>query len=182
VLRADVGRTPGLEVLATPARGREVAGRLESLAGVGGGQAAEEAEAVLRVREGIPAWGAEITPDVTPLEARLGDVAIAWGKGCYPGQEPVAMARHRGRPPNLLVRLAVAAGARPAPGTPLAEGDEAVGRLTTVVADPDEEDPDAGPFRALAYVRTPRAEAGRVFALPGGGRARVLGWPAEREA
>jgi folate-binding protein YgfZ len=118
-----------------------------------------------RVAHRVPAWGAELGPDVMPLEARLGDVAVSFTKGCYPGQEPVAKAHHVGRPPNLLVRLALEDVVDAASGLAILDGARKVGRLTTV----------AEPTRtaALGYVRQGLAREGRALAVEGGGRARV---------
>ena len=44
---------------------------------------------VIRVEKGIPAWGSELSDQVTPLEAGLRD-AISDNKGCYTGQEVIA--------------------------------------------------------------------------------------------
>ncbi|MCU0502836.1 MAG: hypothetical protein MUC51_13920 [Anaerolineae bacterium] len=44
---------------------------------------------VMRVEKGIPAWGSELSDQVTPLEAGL-RAAISDNKGCYTGQEVIA--------------------------------------------------------------------------------------------
>jgi folate-binding protein YgfZ len=44
---------------------------------------------ILRVERGIPAWGHELSDQVTPLEAGL-RAAISDNKGCYTGQEVIA--------------------------------------------------------------------------------------------
>lgn len=115
----------------------------------------------LRVAERVPAWGRELGPEVMPLEARLGETHVSWTKGCYPGQEPVAMARHRGHPANLLVRVALDAAA--APGAALLGDGRPAGRLTTVAGG-----------AALAYVRYDRVEAGARLEIDTGGAARIL--------
>ncbi|HTK83352.1 MAG TPA: glycine cleavage T C-terminal barrel domain-containing protein [Bacteroidota bacterium] len=43
----------------------------------------------IRIEEGIPAFGKEITADVNPLEAGLGQF-VSGSKGCYVGQEVLA--------------------------------------------------------------------------------------------
>ncbi len=43
----------------------------------------------LRIEQGIPEYGLELTEDVNPLEARL-DQSISFTKGCYIGQEVIA--------------------------------------------------------------------------------------------
>jgi len=158
VLRRDAGARPCLECL-VPAPGE--AAFLDALRASGTVPLDREAWDALRVTERIPAWGFELGPEVMPLEARLGESHVSWTKGCYPGQEPVAMARHRGHPANLLVRVALEGPA--ASGAPLLAEGRAAGRLTTVAGD-----------RALAYVRYDRVEAGFSLAIEGGGAARLL--------
>ena len=61
---------------------------------------------VLRVIAMHPRYGHELGEHTLFNEAYF-DEAVSWTKGCYPGQEPVTMARHRGRPPRRLVCLAI---------------------------------------------------------------------------
>jgi folate-binding protein YgfZ len=44
---------------------------------------------LLRIEAGLPAWGRELSDQVTPLEAGLLP-AISFSKGCYTGQEIIA--------------------------------------------------------------------------------------------
>ena len=50
-----------------------------------------------RIEAGIPQWGREIDDRILPAEAGLDDTHISFTKGCYPGQEPIARQRHRGK-------------------------------------------------------------------------------------
>jgi folate-binding protein YgfZ len=120
-----------------------------------------------RVAEGVPAAGSELDERILPNEARLED-AVSYAKGCFPGQEPVVMARDRGHPPTLLVRLTLETPARPLAGTALLDGERAVGRLTTVAPGRD------GRSAALGFVRHALARAGQRLAVAGGGTAEVL--------
>lgn len=119
-----------------------------------------------RCEEGVPAYGAELDERVLPNEARL-EEAISWSKGCYPGQEPVVMAKHRGHPPTLLVRLSLT-GPLPDPGATLLVDGKAAGRLTTVAE-------GAGGNLALGFVRHALARPGAAFSTEAGGSAHVLG-------
>lgn len=158
ILRLDLGTTPAFEGL----------GPFEVIAGLAGVTRVEaEAFDVLRVQERIPAWGAELDPYITPLEARLGDLAISWTKGCYPGQEPVSMAHHRGHPPSLLVRLDLSEWVKP--GTLLLVEGRKAGRVTTAVLDPRD-----GRVKGLGYVRYALAEGTAALEIDGGGEARVV--------
>jgi folate-binding protein YgfZ len=118
-----------------------------------------------RAEQGVPAYGAELDERVLPNEARLED-ALSWSKGCYPGQEPVVMAKHRGRPPNLLVRLAFGAPTPPPVGAVLLADGKPVGRVTTAVPGRD------GPI-GLGYVRHALASARPLLTVEGGGTASI---------
>ena len=75
-----------------------------------------------------------IDTDSTPLEAGL-DGQLAFDKGCYVGQEVIAMATFRGRVPWNLVRLEVE-GPAPARGAPLDSARGAKGRVTSAASAP----------------------------------------------
>src|SRR5207302_816663 len=76
---------------------------------------------------GLPKWGAELGEETTPIEAGL-DPQLSFSKGCYVGQEVVAMATYRGRVAWNLVRLQMS-GAAPVPGSRVGTG--AKGRVTS---------------------------------------------------
>jgi len=62
------------------------------------------AEAI-RIANGVPAWGAELTEGILPPEAGLDRTAISYTKGCYIGQEVISRIRSVGRVNRRLVRL-----------------------------------------------------------------------------
>ena len=101
--------------------------------------AGEDALERARIEAGIPAWGNELDESILPAEAGLDETHISFGKGCYPGQEPVARLHYRGHPNRSLRRLA-AESARP--GEELRYDGKVVGRITSAV-----------PGIALGYVR-----------------------------
>ena len=100
----------------------------------------------LRVLAGTPRWGREIDDRILPAEAGLDETAISFTKGCYPGQEPVARLRHRGRANRGLRLLEVAGSELPDYDAELSYEGKAVGRVTSAVR-------DDGRVIALAYVR-----------------------------
>ena len=51
----------------------------------------------LRIQNGIPRWGRELTPDVIPPEANLAECAIDYEKGCYIGQEVISRMKMSGQ-------------------------------------------------------------------------------------
>jgi folate-binding protein YgfZ len=125
-----------------------------------------------RIAVGMPRLGVDYDEDATPIEAGL-DQFLSFDKGCYVGQEVVAMATYRGRVSWNLVRLEVG-GEAPAPGTRIdpsrAAGAGKRGRVTssTQVA-------DNGVF--LGYVHKELIVPGSQVALEDGRTATVLGLP-----
>ena len=101
----------------------------------------------LRVLAGTPTWGREIDDRVLPAEAGLDDTAVSFSKGCYPGQEPIARQRYRGRVNRTLRLLEIDSGELPAYDAELSYEGKPVGRITSAVR-------DDGRVVALAYVRT----------------------------
>ena len=121
---------------------------------------------IARVHHDIPAFGAELGEDVLFNEAGL-EEAISWTKGCFPGQEPVVMAKHRGHPPRHLVKIGFDA-EPPPPGAQLFLDGQAVGHVTSSA--PAIQRWEAA---ALAYVKHALAEPGAVFTLEDGTTALV---------
>jgi folate-binding protein YgfZ len=94
-----------------------------------------------RIAAGTPRFGSELDERVLPAEAGLDERAISFTKGCFPGQEPVARQRHRGKV-NRRLRVLDVDGDVPPVETPVAYDGKDVGRVTSAV-----------PGLALAYVR-----------------------------
>lgn len=165
ILRFDRRGLPCFELSLDPLEGvrlPEVVALLSSAPECG-----SRAWAAACVHAAIPRFGRELGEDVLFNEAGL-EEAVSWHKGCYPGQEPVVMAKHRGRPPRLLVKLDLEDARHPARGSRVLAGDEEVGRVTSAA-------PAVGPrpAAALAYVKYAHAKAGRAFAIEGGGHGVV---------
>jgi folate-binding protein YgfZ len=93
-----------------------------------------------RIESGIPRWGSEIDERILPAEAGLDETHISFSKGCYPGQEPIARQRYRGKV-NRKLRVLDIQGDAEAGDELLLEG-KTVGRITSAVKGV-----------ALAYVR-----------------------------
>jgi folate-binding protein YgfZ len=103
--------------------------------------AGEEELERMRILARRPRWGREIDDRVLPAEAGLTETHVSFGKGCYPGQEPIARLHYRGKA-NRELRVLEVQGA-PERETEVFHGERAVGRITSSV-----------PGLALAYVRT----------------------------
>jgi tRNA-modifying protein YgfZ len=111
----------------------------------------------LRIESGTPRWGKELDDRVLPAEAGLDERAISFTKGCYPGQEPIARLRYRGK---INRRLRVLEVDSASPGDEIRYGEKAVGRVTSAV-----------PGVALGYVRTEVPEDAELEV--GAGKARL---------
>jgi len=110
-----------------------------------------------RVQAGIPRFGVDGTADDLPQECGFED-AVAFGKGCYLGQEAMAKVRNLGHPRRLLVHLQ---GTEPvSPGQAVQVAGKDVGRVTSVAR-------FNGMTRMLAKVSWD-ARSGSFEASPGG--------------
>jgi folate-binding protein YgfZ len=98
-----------------------------------------------RVEAGVPRWGRELDDRILPAEAGLDATHINFGKGCYPGQEPIARLHYRGKA-NRALRVLELADVPPYDAELVHEG-KIVGRVTSAVRRPD------GSVVALGYVR-----------------------------
>ncbi len=115
---------------------------------------------VIRVEKGIPAWGSELSDQVTPLEAGLRD-AISDSKGCYTGQEVIARQLNYDKVTRRMVGLLLPADALIADlkGATIAAGGRG-GFVGTAVWSPALDRPIA-----LAFVPRDVAEPGSVVAI-----------------
>lgn len=103
----------------------------------------------LRLEAGRPAFGAELTDKVIPIEAGIQARAIDYDKGCYTGQEVIIRLRDRGRVNRHLRRFRLGDGPTPPAGTEVwrGDGEKVVGVITSTAMSPR-----MGPL-ALGYVR-----------------------------
>jgi len=113
-----------------------------------------------RIESGIPRWGREIDDRILPAEAGLDETHVSFSKGCYPGQEPIARQRYRGKVNRTLRVLDV--DGQVAPGTELLLEGKAVGRITSSV-----------PGVALGYVRVEVPDDARLELAAETGFARL---------
>jgi len=52
---------------------------------------------VMRIEQGLPRWGRELTDEIIPIEANLEERAIDYQKGCYIGQEVISRIKMSGQ-------------------------------------------------------------------------------------
>ncbi|HEY6153666.1 MAG TPA: glycine cleavage T C-terminal barrel domain-containing protein [Candidatus Udaeobacter sp.] len=60
---------------------------------------------VMRIEQGLPRWGAELTDEIIPIEANLEERAIDYQKGCYIGQEVISRIKMSGQTNKRLCGL-----------------------------------------------------------------------------
>ena len=113
-----------------------------------------------RIESGIPRWGREIDDRILPAEAGLDETHISFSKGCYPGQEPIARQRYRGKVNRRLRVLDLEGQAEP--GAELFLEGKSVGRITS-----------SAPGVALGYVRVEVPDDARLELAAKTGFARL---------
>jgi folate-binding protein YgfZ len=118
-----------------------------------------------RLRQGVPAVPADIGPRDLPNEGGLDEVAISYTKGCYLGQEVMARLKNLGQVRRRL-HLVRGAGAPPAPGAALHQGERKAGELRSAAADGDG-------FLAMAMLSLVNLEDNAPLSLEPGGVASI---------
>lgn len=125
-----------------------------------------------RIFSGVPRHGFEIADGPIPVETGLVPFTVAFGKGCYVGQELVERLDSRNRQIRRLVGIDLPPGPVPEPGASVVdENGKEVGSLTSAALRPD-----TGSVVALAMVRS-TVEAGSILSVDGvTAISRALGW------
>jgi tRNA-modifying protein YgfZ len=60
---------------------------------------------VMRIEQGLPIWGRELTEEIIPIEANLEQRTIDYQKGCYIGQEVISRIKMSGQTNKRLCGL-----------------------------------------------------------------------------
>ncbi|MFL6499821.1 MAG: YgfZ/GcvT domain-containing protein [Candidatus Udaeobacter sp.] len=60
---------------------------------------------VMRIEQGLPRWGRELTDEIIPIEANLEQRTIDYDKGCYIGQEVISRIKMSGQTNKRLCGL-----------------------------------------------------------------------------
>lgn len=101
----------------------------------------------LRLEAGIPVYDQDIDETNMMLETGLED-AVSFNKGCYTGQEAVAMATYRGHVSKKLSGLDVSGQLVPRRGDVVKKEGKEIGVVTSAI-----QSPSVGSVIALAYVK-----------------------------
>lgn len=116
---------------------------------------------IVRIENGRPRYGEEITERYLVQETSQLQ-AVNFSKGCYLGQEIVERVRSRAQIHRVLRRLEIDTSEPPAVGTKLKSGDADAAEIVSAVFSPA-----LGKTVAMAYVRTQFAEPGTPVQLDG---------------
>src|SRR3989442_5204049 len=125
---------------------------------------------VMRIEQGIPRWGSELTEEIIPIEANLEQRTVDYEKGCYIGQEVISRIKMSGQTNKRLCGLISLDDVPLQPGMKLAAPSAAgreVGWVTTATRSEG-----IGKEIALGYVK-------RGFNSPG---TKLDAFPAENSA
>jgi tRNA-modifying protein YgfZ len=108
----------------------------------------DECAELLRIEQGIPRWGRELTGEIIPVEANLEQRCIDYEKGCYIGQETISRMKMSGQRNKQLCGLISLTGSALTPATRLVAGPERkdVGWITSATRSGDRE-------IALGYIK-----------------------------
>jgi len=108
---------------------------------------------VLRIADGLPRFGVDVTKDLILNETPLIDTAVSFTKGCYPGQETVAKIRNLGKPRRAVAGFQT--DELVPRGAALSDDTKEIGTVTSIAATPD------GVF-GIAVVRAEALDAAGV--------------------
>jgi folate-binding protein YgfZ len=160
----------GLDLIASPEHIDALESALEKR---GVARVTGDALEIIRVENGRPRFGREMTTETIPQEAGINERAVSFTKGCYIGQETVARLHYKGKPNRHLRGLRLSEGAEA--GAEVTLGDRELGRIGTAVLSPA-----YGPI-ALAILRR-EAEPGDDVLVGGETQATVVSLPFSQDA
>ena len=124
-------------------------------------QADDEAIKTVRIEQGKPRYGDDITERYLVQETNQMQ-AISFTKGCYLGQEIVERVRSRAQIHRVLSPVRIASKEVPTPGTKMSVEGKDVGEITSAAFSPA-----FGEIVALAYIRVEQAEARKEMLVGG---------------
>jgi folate-binding protein YgfZ len=164
VLPVSATGQPGFRLIVSSGERESV---LAALAAAGAVEASPADVAAVRLENGVPRFGEDISEANLAQETRQVQ-AVHPSKGCYLGQEIVERVRSRGNVHRQLAALRIEGEAVPAAGTEVFAGEKAAGAITSAAWSPR-----LGCVRALAYLRAELARGGELTV--NGVRASVAG-------
>ncbi|MCZ2344092.1 MAG: hypothetical protein LC104_20205 [Bacteroidales bacterium] len=164
---------PGYDIVCLNARAETL---WKQLTAAGARPAGAEAFEVLRIEAGTPIYGVDIDETRFVMEIGHATRAVSYSKGCFPGQEPIVMARDRaGRVNRAFLGLKILSDHVPAAGAKLVKDDQEVGIITSATRSPR-----LGAPLALGYVHWKSTDTGTRLTVETESEsfpAEVLGYP-----
>ncbi|MFO0937909.1 MAG: glycine cleavage T C-terminal barrel domain-containing protein [Gemmataceae bacterium] len=159
----------GYDIVCPKARATAWRPRLEQAGVVFGNEADFE---TLRIEAGSPEMGKDIDENRFVMEVAHAPRAVSYAKGCFPGQEPIVMARDRaGFINRAFLGVKVLSGGPIAFGTKLTRDGQDVGVITSSI-----DSPRLGAPVALGYIKRGHQEPGTKLDA-NGQSVEVLGMP-----
>ena len=169
IRRRDLLGVPGYDLVCINERAEGVWRMLTAAGATPAGQVAFER---LRIEAGMPVYGEDIDENRFVMEVGGAARAVSFTKGCFPGQEPIVMARDRaGRVNRNFLGVKVLDGGPVPPGTKLTRDGQDVGVVTSST-----DSPRLGAPLGLGYVHWKHSDPGTTL-LAGSQRVEVLGYP-----
>lgn len=164
VFRRSLTGLPEFDILCSAEDGEKVG---SALLMAGPMRVGPEVIEMLRIANGIPRFGRELTEEHFPAEAGIVEKAVSFTKGCYTGQETTARIRTYGGVKRFLVRLKMTEGDAPSLGESIQQDGVEVGSVTSAARLP------SGEVVALGYIRKEASQPGTNLQLASGARAVV---------
>ncbi len=160
VVRNDLGALTGFDLIVPSDQGERLWDYLLARGAVSGIKpVGADALEVVRVEQGVPAQGSELSEDYNPLEAGLLE-HISFDKGCYVGQEVIARLDTYKKVSKHLVGLSWDSPTTPAPNASLLRDGKRSGVITSAARSPR-----LSGGIGLGYVRKAAAEPGSTLTL-----------------
>ncbi len=160
LVRTDFGTLPGYDMIVSVSQAEQLwnyllgRGLVSDIRPIG-----TDALEVVRVEQGVPVYGRELSEDYNPLEAELREF-ISFDKGCYTGQEVVARLDTYKKVSKSLVGLSWDSEVSMAPNASLVVDGKKAGIITSAVKS-QRLDRGVG----LGYVRKAQAEPGSILTM-----------------
>ena len=132
LLRSDPLRAPGFDLVVAAGHAPEL---WETLVAEGAVPIGEQTFDLLRIKEGVPRYGSEMSEELNPWEANLQEY-INFEKGCYIGQEVILRLNTYKKVRRRLMSLAFPKGAAVSAGDRLYQGEQEAGVVTSVARRP----------------------------------------------
>lgn len=149
---------PGLQAFHLAADTALMGPLWQSLRKAGAAACGMRALETIRIEQGFPVIGLDITDKTLPQEVGRNNAAISFNKGCYLGQEIVARIDSRGAVNKVLSGIRFQTAEVPAASGELTQGGQPAGQITSAAYSPG-----FGVSVALAYIRRQFHQLGTVL-------------------